>query len=188
MDINELCDRYGIASKKTLYRRLTGIDLELNKENGKVAATREQIEMLDDHISRGGTTSNFVPLSQSEVVSSSRHNETQLGDVSETRHTTTQLKLTPEIIELFVELTPSKDPLYNLIKLQKASQEEWELTTSQVAQLIGVKPQTKGGESFYIRGSFIFEKVGKIGCETAWRVKRKDGRIEKRIDEINQQE
>ena len=48
----------------------------------------------------------------------------------------------------------------------------WELTTSEVQQLIGVKPYCKKGENTYKRGSFIFIKSGRIGNQTSWRVNK----------------
>ncbi len=191
MDIKQLCDRYGLASKKTLYRRLAGINLELDKKDGKVSASPGQIELLDqldDHISKGGTTSNFVPLSQSEVVSKERHTETQLEPMSDERHTTTQLKLAPEIINLIAQTIGATDPLLPQKRLELLVKKQWEISTSQVREIIGSRPQLKKGQACYQRGSFLFYKVGKIGNESAWIVKKKNGRIEEAIKAINQQE
>ncbi len=191
MDIKQLCDRYGIASKKTLYRRLAGIGLELNKENGKVSATEEQIELLDqldEHISKGGAASNFVPLSRPEVVSPSRHTETQIESMSEVRHTTTQLEFPSEIINLIAKTIGATDPLLPQKRLELLVEKQWEVSTSQLQEIIGSKPQLKKGQACYQRGSFLFYKIGKIGNESSWIVKRKNGRIEEAIKAINQQE
>ena len=47
MNVLELCDRYGIKSRKTLYSRLDGLGISLDKDGNKVYATPEQIELLD---------------------------------------------------------------------------------------------------------------------------------------------
>jgi hypothetical protein len=57
-------------------------------------------------------------------------------------------------------------------KLEMAIANNWELTTSEVQQLIGVKPYYKKGENTYKRGSFIFVKTGRIGNQSSWRVKK----------------
>ena len=54
--------------------------------------------------------------------------------------------------------------------LERALSSNWLLTTSEVKQLIGVKPWTKKGESTYKLRNWIFMKSGKIGNQTAWRV------------------
>lgn len=181
MDINQLCDRYNLASRKSLYRRLEGIGLELNKENGKVSATEEQIVLLDqlnEHISKGYPASAFVPLSASEIVSDLRHSETQSPrDDSTSRllgHSETQLSLAPEIINLIAQALPVSDPLLPQKRLELVVVNEWELTTSQVKNIIGVKPTIKKGKDCYVRGSFLFYKIGKIGNESAWIVKKND--------------
>ncbi len=61
-------------------------------------------------------------------------------------------------------------PLWYMNILERAFSSNWLLTTSEVKQLIGVKPRTKKGESTYRRGNWTFMKSGKIGNQTAWRV------------------
>ncbi|NEN95023.1 MAG: hypothetical protein F6K50_05620 [Moorea sp. SIO3I7] len=55
-------------------------------------------------------------------------------------------------------------------QLKMAAEEGWLLTTSEVKELIKVKPHIRKGEDAYRRGSWVFIKSGKIGRETAWRV------------------
>ena len=64
------------------------------------------------------------------------------------------------------------DPLWYLPKLEMARANNWELTTSQVKKLIGVKPSCPKGKKTYKRGSFVFIKSGKIGNQTAWKVQK----------------
>ncbi|NEP79265.1 MAG: hypothetical protein F6K39_14480 [Okeania sp. SIO3B3] len=52
--------------------------------------------------------------------------------------------------------------------LQKAVDNKWILPTSEVKELIGVKPRT----SPFIRGAFKFIKCGKIGNQSAWSVEK----------------
>lgn len=186
MNINQLCDRYNIASKKTLYRRLEGIGLQLNKDNGKVNATKKQVELLDQlnhHISKGNSISSFVPLSPSEVLSQEGHSETPPKEIllSQEGHSETypkeyplgQLILAPEITNLISQILAKKDPLLPQKTLQLAVFNNWELSTSQIKDIIGWKPRIRKGENCYTTGSFSFYKVGRINKETAWIIKRK---------------
>ncbi len=67
-------------------------------------------------------------------------------------------------------LLSQNENLTLLERLETARAPEWELTTSQVKELIGVKPKCQKGKKTFKRGSFIFVKSGKIGNETAWKV------------------
>ena len=197
MYIQELCDRYGIKSRKSLYTRLNGLGIKLGKKNNKSYATEEQIALLDqqnEHIKKGGSIDNFEPVKLAEVtVLKQIHNPTTqdrgnqaISSIAETTLQSTQLQITPELLDNVVvaistaissNMTPP-DPLWYLERLETARASEWELTTSQVKELIGVKPSCKKGKKTFKRGSFIFIKTGRIGNETAWKV-------QKVTDEIN---
>ena len=65
MNIKELCARYNLNSRKSLYTRLNGLGITLSKEGNKSYATEEQIALLDqqnEHIKKGGTIENFEPV------------------------------------------------------------------------------------------------------------------------------
>jgi hypothetical protein len=47
---------------------------------------------------------------------------------------------------------------------------DWILSTDELFQLMGVKPQCHGDETIWVRGCWQFEKVGKLGTQTGWRV------------------
>ena len=59
-----------------------------------------------------------------------------------------------------------------MAELERARASGWELTTSQVKDLIGVKPSCKKGKQTFKRGSFIFVKSGRIGNQTSWKVQK----------------
>ena len=65
---------------------------------------------------------------------------------------------------------PTRSPLWYMSELEEAQTQGWLLTTSEIQQLIGVKPTAPKGTSTYQRGSFSFVKAGKIGTQTAWKV------------------
>ena len=66
----------------------------------------------------------------------------------------------------------SSNPLWYMDILEKAEAANWILTTEEVEQLIGIKPQCHHDETSYHRGSWIFIKAGKIGPQTGWRVEK----------------
>ncbi len=66
---------------------------------------------------------------------------------------------------------PQQDPLWYMDTLEKAASSDWLLSTTEVEQLIGVKPRSKG-DSGYQRGKWLFTKAGKIGPQTAWQVRK----------------
>ena len=84
MNVQELCDRYGIKSRKSLYSRLEGLGITLARDGNKSYATSEQIELLDqqnEHIKNGGTIKNFVPTTQVTVDNTARQHN-QKSDIS----------------------------------------------------------------------------------------------------------
>ena len=60
------------------------------------------------------------------------------------------------------------NPISHWENLQKAADHEWLLSTSEVKELIGVKPRG----SPFVRGAFKFTKCGKIGKQSAWSVEK----------------
>lgn len=65
---------------------------------------------------------------------------------------------------------PTRSPIWYLSELEQAEKKGWMMTTSEIQQLIGVRPSTKG--TTYQRGNFTFTKIGKIGAQTAWKVSK----------------
>lgn len=61
-----------------------------------------------------------------------------------------------------------RDRLRKHQQLKQSAEEGWILTTSEIEEIIGVKPH---GES-YGRGNWIFKRAGKIGRELGWVVER----------------
>ena len=72
---------------------------------------------------------------------------------------------------LVSRLQPS-NPLWYMDVLEKAEAANWILSTEEVEQLIGIKPQCHHDETSYHRGNWVFIKVGKIGAQTGWRVQK----------------
>ncbi|MGB3511249.1 MAG: hypothetical protein WBA93_18840 [Microcoleaceae cyanobacterium] len=76
--------------------------------------------------------------------------------------------LTVSEYELLKNRAAQYNPILHWELLEKAVDNKWILPTSQVKELIGVKPRT----SPFIRGAFKFIKCGKIGNQSAWSVEK----------------
>lgn len=66
------------------------------------------------------------------------------------------------------------NPLWYMDVLEKAQTANWVLSTEEVESLIGIKPQCHHDETSFHRGCWIFSKVGKIGAQTGWQVKKQN--------------
>jgi len=66
----------------------------------------------------------------------------------------------------------SRPPLAHLEALEQACNADWQLTTEEVEQLIGVRPRCHDKETVYHRGNWRFTKVGHLGSQTAWQVSK----------------
>ena len=158
-------------------------------------ATSEQIELLDqleEHLKDGGTLSNFTPVTHVEV-------QTTQDTTQQTIQATTQLKAPDNkgdaqlveteqhipqhdiehipqhndlatLVQLLAGQIQPISPLWYHWELERAEKVGLELTTSEVRELIGVKPVCTKGETTYRRGCWLFIKSGRIGNQTAWRV------------------
>jgi hypothetical protein len=86
----------------------------------------------------------------------------------------TQLAAIAESLSKLSEILAQRDklqnPLWYLDTLERAHTSNWILTTEEVEQLIGAKPECHKGENSYQRGCWNFIKVGKIGSQIGWRV------------------
>jgi hypothetical protein len=72
---------------------------------------------------------------------------------------------------------PPTDPLWYMDVLERAHVGHWILTSSEIQQLIGVKPSCSHNEDTFQRGCWLFVKAGKLGAQTAWRVEKTDVEI-----------
>ena len=170
MNIQELCDRYGLKSRKALYDRLNALNLQLAREGNKSFATPAQIETLDEldhHLANGGTLKNFTPTTATtaivETVQSSLNTVTPpLNSVQSSLNNDT---LTLALIDYLANLN-QRSPLDNYRDLEEAALKKWILSSRQVEKLLGVKPH---GQTF-TRGNWTFTKAGKIGSENGYLV------------------
>lgn len=183
LTIDEICDRYDI-SRKTFYRRLQvlrGKDIDTNllkhPKTKQSFVPEYLIDILDDfqrHVDQWNSYDTYQPVLSVSVVEETAQHETTQEDLSlpvdyplgtlRDREFIDELAIA--ISKLVIPFLPPVDPTLNFEKLLTAEKFKLELTTSQIKQLIGVKPREKE----FTRGSFVFIKCGKIGRQSAWKV------------------
>ena len=190
MNVKELCDRYKLQSRKSLYSRLEAVGLKLPKDDdGKAYATEQMIQKLDDldlHIKNGGSLKHYTPVTSVATHLESTDNSNLLDKTTQTTQLTTQQTTQQttqmsreellEIIEVLGTAIASRlqpiDPIAYNHSLEQAQEQNWILSSKEVKQLIGIKPSCPKGENVFTRGCWTFTKAGKIGNQTGWRVKK----------------
>lgn len=186
LSIKQACDRYNLSSTKSLYTRLNGlkvkgIDTELvvQGKTKKSFITEELLRHLDDlhlHLSQRGTIANYQPITDVETIQN--RDDTALHDGKELANAPRSLEVAIDrasiqeiaiaVAGILQPLMPPADGSWKLQELRLAARFGYQLTTSQVRSLIGIKPVTPKGKTSFVRGSFEFCKVGKIGKQNAW--------------------
>ena len=62
------------------------------------------------------------------------------------------------------------NPLWYMSILEQADAQGWIVSSEEVEQLIGMKPHCAPDRNFFVRGCWKFEKAGKVGMHSSWRV------------------
>lgn len=186
LTIKQLLERYDLKQRQSIYDWCKkGAKIELHKdESGRSYATPSQVVLLDqlaEHLKKPNSTlSNFIPLSSvkidksidsiidTKIDSNESENKIQPLDTQLLAEFTSQIGIS--IASQIANKLQPIDPLWYHSSLERARASGWLLTTSEVKDLIGVKPRTKKGNTTFKRGNWIFIKAGKIGNQTAWRV------------------
>lgn len=182
--LSQLPSRYGIA-RSNLYNRLKDLKIESVKKGRKAFVTSVQLQLLDGlhtHLDNGGTTNEFLKRinSNSYLVASSTAEISTLNSTAtfDHDHSESTISLQPSVLVGAIEavvkrLIPTgRSRLNYLRELEEAYQNGWLLSTSEIADLLGLnqKTITNYGTEFTDAG-FIFARVGtRKGGEIAWSI------------------
>ena len=175
--VSQLPDRYGIK-RTALYERLKALSIKPEKQGNKSYIDSDlvvQLDRLHAHIQRGGVINDFG--SESEPLKVEQTDSTgQLVKMNQSGTLVALVEvLTSRLVPAIVsKLTPPTAPLAHLEALEKAYEKDWLLSTSELAQLLGLSPRTirKYGNTFNEAG-FTFTRAGtRARQETAWRVSK----------------
>jgi hypothetical protein len=176
--VSQLPSRYGIA-RSALYTRLKDLKIDPHKQGKKAFVDASQLERLDalhSHIQKGGTTGEFLKQldtsGQLATPDSPGQSRTFVQD-SPGQITASPTAALVTVVEAIVKrLMPAPSRLSYLLQLEEAYSHGWLLSTSELADLLGLTPGTitDYGQEFNDAG-FTFTRAGKRkGGEIAWRV------------------
>jgi hypothetical protein len=199
MNINQLCDRYSLKSRQSIYDWCKALNVKLSRDDdNKSYAPPELIKLFDqlaEHLKGGNSIKSFTPLVKTTVsqpldnVSSSLDTVNfpldnvsssldtinfPLDNVSRSLDTITESSHNSDLVDLVNAIAAVIKPNPGLSRheeLEKAVANGWILSTSELDS-IGFKPYCKTGEDYCDRGCWRFVKAGKIGRESAWSVQK----------------
>ncbi len=181
--LSQLPSRYDIA-RSNLYNRLKDLKIEPTKQGRKAFVTEKELKLLDElhaHLTEGGVTSDFikqqdnqshqlVTADNSEIEPSHSVSVQNQSEPTITLQPTALISVVEAVVKRFIPTSTSR--LTYLRELEEAYQNGWLLSTSEVANLLGLaqKTITSYGQEFSDAG-FVFTRVGmrKRG-EIAWAI------------------
>ncbi len=181
--LSQLPNRYGIA-RSNLYNRLKDLKIEPTKQGRKAFVNEKELKLLDElhaHLTEGGVTSDFIKQQDNQfhqLVTDSNSEVEPNHPVSVENQNEPTITLQPtaliSVVEAVVKrfMPTSTSGLTYLRELESAYSHGWLLSTSEVANLLGLaqKTITSYGQEFSDAG-FVFTRVGmrKRG-EIAWAI------------------
>lgn len=175
LPINQLIARYNLV-RSAVYSRMESLGIKPERIGNKAYVNAEQIRLLDDlhaFINAGGTTAEFQESRGIRKESMSSEQSTGLSTV-QPDFARLVAALVAEIAARFQPQTPEPDPFAYFEVLERACQNGWLLSTSEIADLLDLLPSEirQYGDRFSEAG-FIFTKAGyRSGGEVAWRVSK----------------
>ena len=167
--VAELKQRYGIGKQADINRR-KHLGIVPTKVDGVYVIDKDQLSLLDelDKFLRSSPKAKMTDFQSTKSTSSPITMEATLSEesnelaIQETDEPTDLLFL----VESIARTISPPNPIAHWERLQWLVDNEIIISTSEVEQLVGTKP--KGDR--WIRGSFVFERSGKLGTQSGWRV------------------
>ena len=181
LPVTQLIDRYKLV-KSAVYKRLEALGIRPEKIGNKSYINADQLKLMDElheFIQLGRTTAEFL-----EMRGLPRHSSTESFESSgQSLGQSSELSLgQPDILQLIAAITAQlasklqpvsePDPFAYYEILEKAAQNRWHLSTSELAELLDLLPSEiqQYGDRFSEAG-FVFTKEGyRSGGQFAWRV------------------
>ena len=177
----QLPSRYGIA-RSNLYTRLKDLKIESVKQGRKAFVSGDSLSLLDGlhaHLERGGTTNEFIKeISSNSIANVSTSEVSEYDSRSISNDGEPAITLQPSVLVGAIEavvnrlIPKNRNSLNYLRDLEEAYEKGWLLSTSEVANLLGLNQRTitQYGVEFNDAG-FIFARVGtRKGGEIAWSI------------------
>ena len=170
--VADLKQRYGIGKQADLNRR-KHLGIVPKKVEGVYVIDDDQLGLMDrlneflkstpqakmsDFDSSSGSTGHTV-------LDATLVEESGSSDLAVREEVEEETDLVVLVESIARAITPP-NPISHWEKLQWLVDNEIIISTAEIQQLVGTKP--KGDR--WTRGSFVFEKTGKLGTQSGWRV------------------
>lgn len=197
--VKDLENRYSLV-RSNIYNRLDGLkrkgyDMQPETRNGKSIYNAMQVavmDALDRHLKTGSTIASFPTFEQAQLSYVAGQDNPQLSYMQQDRELgKAEVRSKPQgflgegLVEIFLKglavifpppLPPARKglELASYRELNEAAKEGYQLSTLNIANLLGLKPSTIAsyGEQFE-DGGFIFTRSGRRkGGQIAWRVSK----------------
>ncbi|MCC3531098.1 MAG: hypothetical protein JGK21_26885 [Microcoleus sp. PH2017_22_RUC_O_B] len=165
--ISELQTRYSLSSKQSIYDRIKALHIKPVRRGEISSDSLDKLDNLDKFLKNnpGAALSDFPK--QTEAITTSKL-DLSSGQLDKSTEQLNNFNETLQLVEAIARHLVNRNPLAKYKALDYAVKAELLLPSSKIKELIGVNPCNYGDK--FQRGNFIFEKKGKIGRQTAWKI------------------
>jgi len=177
--VSELRDRYQIG-RTALYERLNSLSIKPSKQGTKSYVSGEQLRRMDDlesHLKSGGGLADFAqPVQQTFGEQTEQLSAPNSQAISPTQSSALASMIDGIVHSVFTRITPHPAQagmrLAHLRELEEAYEKKWILSTSELADLLGLSATTvRGYGDQFEEAGFVFTRSGtRSRGEVAWRV------------------
>lgn len=172
--ISSLQQRYGLSSRQAVYDRIAALRIE-PVARGKLSTEQlDKLDKLNEFLSKNPRAAIADFPIEAEInpvrpdLSTAQLDNQDLSTGQLDKPTAdTFVQLVREIAMAISSRPQESSPTKKLEDLEKIAVNGWLIGSSEIQQLIGIKPPSYD----FVRGSFTFMRTGtKIGRQTAWKV------------------
>ncbi len=176
LPVNQLSERYNLA-RSAVYTRMEALGIKPTRIGNKSHVNAEQLKQLDElheFINSGGTTAEFQERRGISKPKDGFAEQSSGLSVVQPDFAKLIAAIVAEVASRFQSSASEPDPYAYYEVLERAYQNGWLLSTSEIADLLDLLPSDirHYGDSFSEAG-FVFTKAGyRAGGEVAWRVSK----------------
>lgn len=176
--VSNLPERYGIG-RTALYERLNALSIKPQKQGTKSYIAGEQLQQLDaldQHLKSGRGLNDFLDAVHRTTSEQTEQLAPAPIDAIAPTESSTMVAIMDGLLQAVVaRITPQSSRgtrLAHLRELEEAYEKRWLLSTSELADLLGLSAETvRGYGEQFAEAGFLFSRAGtRSRGELAWRV------------------
>ena len=177
--VSELRDRYQIG-RTALYERMNTLAIKPSKQGTKSYLSGEQLRRMDDlelHLKSGGGLANFAQPVQQTFSEQNEQLSVQNSQAISAAQSSAMGTVIEGIVQsVFTRIAPQPAQagmrLAHLRELEEAYEKKWILSTSELADLLGLSTNTvRGYGDQFEEAGFAFTRAGtRSRGEVAWKI------------------